>query len=126
MSTAWTEESAETLAVLTDHVRVRLTNGSPAESAPQREPTKSSLRSLWDGERASAFAWLVERFGLTAFEADVVALCVAMELDTGTAARCAAALDPPGAPVYSKEVAESVVRGRILALIEYISTLQNQ
>jgi mono/diheme cytochrome c family protein len=35
-------------------------------------------------------------------------------------------LDPPGAPVYSKEVAESVVRGRILALIEYISTLQSQ
>jgi mono/diheme cytochrome c family protein len=35
-------------------------------------------------------------------------------------------LEPPVAPVFSKEVAESVVRGRILALIEYISTLQGR
>ena len=35
-------------------------------------------------------------------------------------------LEPPVAPMFSKEVAESVLRGRILALIEYISTLQGR
>ncbi len=35
-------------------------------------------------------------------------------------------LQSPVAPIYSKEVAESIVRSRILALIEYISTLQGR
>jgi mono/diheme cytochrome c family protein len=34
-------------------------------------------------------------------------------------------IQSPVPPVYSKEVAESIVRSRILALIEYISTLQS-
>jgi mono/diheme cytochrome c family protein len=35
-------------------------------------------------------------------------------------------IQSPVPPVYSKEVAESIVRSRILALIEYISTLQQR
>jgi mono/diheme cytochrome c family protein len=35
-------------------------------------------------------------------------------------------IQSPVPPVYSKEVAESIVRSRILALIEYISTLQRR
>jgi mono/diheme cytochrome c family protein len=35
-------------------------------------------------------------------------------------------IQSPVPPVYSKEVAESIVRSRILALIEYISTLQGR
>jgi mono/diheme cytochrome c family protein len=35
-------------------------------------------------------------------------------------------LQSPVPPVFSKEVAESIVRSRILALIEYISTLQGR
>lgn len=35
-------------------------------------------------------------------------------------------IQSPVPPMYSKEVAESIVRSRILALIEYISTLQGR
>jgi mono/diheme cytochrome c family protein len=35
-------------------------------------------------------------------------------------------IQSPVPPMYSKEVAESIVRSRILALIEYISTLQRR
>ena len=48
------------------------------------------------GEAAGppALVTLTERLGLTSFERDLLVLCAAMELDTGTAALCARAQDP--------------------------------
>jgi len=52
--------------------------------------TDARLAMSFEGEPSPAMLLLSRRFGLSDFERDVLLLCVALELDTGTAARCAA------------------------------------
>ncbi|OUL98532.1 hypothetical protein A8M77_31145 [Variovorax sp. JS1663] len=49
------------------------------------------LAAAAEGDPPPALMILARRLGLSDFERDILLLCVALELDTGTAARCAAA-----------------------------------
>lgn len=49
------------------------------------------LAAASEGDPQSALLMLAKRLGLSDFERDILLLCVALELDTGTAALCAAA-----------------------------------
>jgi hypothetical protein len=62
-------------------------------AVPARPGTEAAQRlaAASAGEPPPALLALARRLGLSDFERDVLLLCVALELDTGTAARCAAA-----------------------------------
>lgn len=62
---------------------------TPADDVAQR------LAAASEGEPAPALLQLARRLGLSDFERDILLLCVAVELDTSIAARCAAAQGQP-------------------------------
>jgi hypothetical protein len=67
---------------------------APAIDAPLDEVTQR-LAAASEGEPAPALLQLARRLGLSDFERDILLLCVALELDTSIAARCAAAQGQP-------------------------------
>jgi len=68
------------------------------EGKATRAETEAATRMarLASTEPPPALVMLSRRFGLSPFEQEVLLLCVAMELDPGTAALCARAQDDPG------------------------------
>ncbi|MDQ6623104.1 MAG: ATP-binding protein, partial [Verrucomicrobiota bacterium] len=84
----WQASNARQLSAALAEVRRRL-DGSKAPPDSATAPTP---------ELPSALTILGQRFGLSAFERDILLLCAAVELDTRTAGLCARAQDDPAKP----------------------------
>ncbi len=76
-------------------------------AAPDAELEKALAEASAAMPAAPALDIVAERFGLSAFERDVLLLCAGVELDSGFAARCAAAQGDAGrrAPTFSLALA---------------------
>jgi hypothetical protein len=79
--------------------------GSGAAADPELEKSLAAASAAMPAP--PALDVLTERFGLSPFERDVLLLCAGVELDSGFAARCAAAQGEAGrrAPTFSLALA---------------------
>jgi ATPase family associated with various cellular activities (AAA) len=87
--------------------RARATHsGAPAEE-PDAAPARALEEAAATMPAPPALEVLRERFGLSPFERDVLLLCAGVELDSGFAARCAAAQGDPARrqPTFSLALA---------------------
>jgi len=92
-------DHARYLAAALAWLRLRLERGS-AEGAEAGTETQAvaALEAATVAADPPPMIDLSARLGLSPFERDLLLLCVAMELDTRTAARCARAQDDPSKP----------------------------
>ncbi|MEX8521099.1 MAG: ATP-binding protein [Leptothrix sp. (in: b-proteobacteria)] len=98
---SWQEGNARYLAAATSWLRLLLDQAADAGSL-KAQASGSALREMEFCESLMdpppAMTVLAQRFGLSTFERQVLLLCVAMELDTGSADRCARAQGTPARP----------------------------
>ena len=92
---AWREANEAYLLAAVDWLFRMLEHGPGDE---RTAAALSDLRQAAAVEPPPALVELGDRFGLTAFERDVLLLCVAMELDARLPALCAGAQDDPARP----------------------------
>ncbi|HEU4778493.1 MAG TPA: hypothetical protein VFS58_01290, partial [Steroidobacteraceae bacterium] len=99
----WQARNSEYLAAALAWLRLKLESAvrrahgapSPGDDAAPLEAACARLDVASNVEPAPALLMLARRLGLSAFERDVLLLCVAMELDIRTATLCAGAQDEP-------------------------------
>lgn len=70
--------------------------GDAAASAARLEEASAALARASEGEPPPALLLLSRQLGLSAFERNILLLCLGVELDTRVAALCARAQDDPG------------------------------
>ena len=103
-SRAWEEANNAYLAAALHWLRLRLrplaAAGGAAQAELERAPEDDALSAAWQEMQDTAgidpppaLPVLARLLGLTAFEEQVLLLCCAVELDPGTASRCALAQD---------------------------------
>ena len=100
----WQAKNAEYLSAAMVWLRLRLERGvrgahgvaaASAQEAAALEQATRHLDAVSAAEPAPAMLLLARRLGLSAFERNLLLLCVAMELDTRVATLCAGAQDEP-------------------------------
>jgi hypothetical protein len=103
---AWRVANARHLLCAIDEVRARLELNAQGQRG--RDP-KAELAALRVADEAvgghSALRILTDRFGLTRFERDIVAMCAGAELVPGFGARCAAVSGDPRRPFPTASLA---------------------
>jgi hypothetical protein len=99
---AWQARNNAYLGAGLASLRRRLETAARVTGAPATSSTESAAPddvavrlAATQGDAPPALLTLARRLGLSDFERDVLLLCVALELDTGTAALCAAAQGQP-------------------------------
>ncbi len=99
----WQARNAEYLAAALAWLRLKLESAvrrahgapAPADEAARLQAAHQRLDTASASEPVPALQLLARRLGLSAFERDLLLLCVAMELDTRTATLCAGAQEEP-------------------------------
>src|SRR4051812_15885592 len=100
----WREENQRYLMASLAEVGAGLDRHA-ADGGAREEPEPD--RPAWDHPAPPALEVVCQRFGLSSFERAVLLLCAGMELDSGFAARCAAAQGDPARryPTFSLALA---------------------